>query len=131
MILLLAIVGSISLTIITLFTVLYMKGYINLVIKIEKEKKTKTYPITTEYVLKKIARMQKQKGIEKYGDNDINSRRSKAQILWDVLQEQQDTINYLVAYDKEHKQIKLVKKQMEQIAQEYCDLVNKENDGDR
>jgi hypothetical protein len=49
-------------------------------------------------IIEQIENTQKAKGIAKYGDLDINSRRSKEQLLVDILEELQDSINYLEAY---------------------------------
>jgi bifunctional N-acetylglucosamine-1-phosphate-uridyltransferase/glucosamine-1-phosphate-acetyltransferase GlmU-like protein len=49
-------------------------------------------------IIEQVENTQKQKGIAKYGDLDINSRRSKEQLLVDFLEELQDGINYGEAY---------------------------------
>ncbi len=83
-------------------------------------------------LLKKIEQTQKQKGIAKYGDLDIRSRRSKEQLLIDILEELQDSMNYIRALNDISKTGMLVDiyQIMMHIAQEYVDM-QELNNGDR
>ncbi len=71
-------------------------------------------------IIEQIENTQKAKGIAKYGDLDIRSRRSKEQLLIDILEELQDSINYFKALgdapnDRHIYQIQLIMMDVAQI----------------